>query len=263
MAWFPISGLIPQATANGNQANGMVLKFYWPGTLTPLAMATTKTGLTQTVEFLLDVAGYATLTGTRVIPHAQQVYKVVLYLNQADADANNTGSAVYMADNVDVGRFATADNANQPITEPRYFTGGANVFETSASSQVSASSFIVNVAGVTQRPIDDYTVDTNGDIVLVGVWADDQAVDITFWQPTLIVPGIGVGMVTAGYDSDGITTDFAIPASGSILAADMINTFSGVVQESGTDFTIVGGTHVRTVGTLPAGIRIVIRTTRI
>ena len=38
----------------------------------------------------------------RVIPHTQVAYKEVLYLNQADADANDTGSAVYVIDNVDV-----------------------------------------------------------------------------------------------------------------------------------------------------------------
>lgn len=101
MAWLPIGGIVPQATENGNQANGMVLKFYEPGTLAPLAMATDNTGATQTVEFILDTQGYTTLSTVRLIPHAEQIYKVALYLDQTDADANDTGSAVFVVDNVD------------------------------------------------------------------------------------------------------------------------------------------------------------------
>lgn len=109
MAFVPISGIVPQATENGNQANGMVLKFYEPGTLTPLAVGIDGTGVTQTTEFLLSIEGYTTLSGNEEIPHVDQIYKIILYLNQADADANNTGSAVYSVDNIDVGDFtATA-----------------------------------------------------------------------------------------------------------------------------------------------------------
>lgn len=106
MAFVPISGIVPQATENGNQANGMVLKFYEPGTLTPLAVGIDSTGVTQTTEFLLSIEGYTTLSGNEEIPHVDQIYKIVLYLNQADADADDTGSAVYVIDDVDVGDFA-------------------------------------------------------------------------------------------------------------------------------------------------------------
>jgi len=106
MAWLPISGLVPQATANGNQANGMVLKFYEPGTITPLAVATDNTGGTTTTEFILNTQGYTTLSSVEVIPHVNQIYKAVLYLDQTDADANDTGSAVQKVDNVNVGNFS-------------------------------------------------------------------------------------------------------------------------------------------------------------
>jgi len=107
MAFVPISGIVPQATENGNQANGMVLKFYETGTLTPLAVGVDSTGVTQTTEFVLDIEGYTTLSTVRVIPHVDQIYKEVLYLNQADADANDTGSAVYVIDDLNVGDFGS------------------------------------------------------------------------------------------------------------------------------------------------------------
>jgi len=108
MTWRPISGIVPQATANGNQSNGYVWKFYEVGTTTPLTVATSATGATTTTEFVLDSAGYSTLSGNRVIPHVDSAYKVVLYLNQADADANDTGSAVYVIDNIEVSDLEVA-----------------------------------------------------------------------------------------------------------------------------------------------------------
>ena len=110
MAWLPISGLVPQATENGNQANGMVLKFYEPGTVTPLAMATDNTGGTTTTEFVLDTAGYTTLSSAKVIPHANRIYKVALYLNQVDANANDVGSAVFVIDDINIGGFSQSLN---------------------------------------------------------------------------------------------------------------------------------------------------------
>ena len=102
MAFIPISGIVPQATENGNQANGMVLKFYEPGTLTPLAVGIDSTGVTQTTEFVLNIEGYTTLSGSEEIPHVDQIYKIALYLNQSDADSNDTGSAVYVIDDINV-----------------------------------------------------------------------------------------------------------------------------------------------------------------
>lgn len=101
--WIPILGIVPQATESGNQANGMVLKFYEIGTVTPLAVATDSTGGTTTTEFVLNTAGYTTLSDVIVIPHVSTEYKEVLYLNQADATANDTGSAVYVIDNISLG----------------------------------------------------------------------------------------------------------------------------------------------------------------
>jgi len=101
--WIPISGIVPQATANGNQANGMVLKFYEVGTLTPLAVSTNSTGSPTTTDFLLNTQGFTTLSTIIVIPHVSSDYKEVLYLDQADADADDTASAVYEIDNISLG----------------------------------------------------------------------------------------------------------------------------------------------------------------
>jgi hypothetical protein len=117
MTWLPISGTLPQFTTDGEQANGYVLKFYAVGTTTPLTVAAAITGTPTTTSFVLDTEGYTTLSAVRVIPHVQSAYKLIMYLNQADADANNTGSAVWTVDNIllasTTGSVTTADNVTQ------------------------------------------------------------------------------------------------------------------------------------------------------
>jgi len=103
MAWEPIAGTLPQFTESGNQAAAYVLKFYEVGTTTPLTVSSTSSGTPTTTDFLLDSEGYLTLSSTRVIPHVQTPYKLIMYLNQTDADANNTGSAVWTIDNITLG----------------------------------------------------------------------------------------------------------------------------------------------------------------
>jgi hypothetical protein len=120
--WIPISGVVPQSTKDGNQANGMVRKFYEVGTVTPLAVSTNGTGSPTTTEFLLDTQGYTTLSSIIVIPHVSSEYKEVLYLNQVDADADDTGSAVYEIDNISLGNvfrpfFSDFDNLAAAIAD--------------------------------------------------------------------------------------------------------------------------------------------------
>lgn len=117
MTWIPISGTPPQFTTSGEQAQGYVLKFYEIGTTTPLTVSSSPTGTPTTTDFLLDAQGYTTLSSTRVIPHVQTGYKIILYLNQTDADANDTGSAVWTIDNVTVGGLADNVAAVSNVTE--------------------------------------------------------------------------------------------------------------------------------------------------
>jgi hypothetical protein len=100
MTWLPISGTPPQFTTSGEQAEGYVLKFYEVGTTTPLAVSTNSTGTPTTTDFVLDTQGYTTLSAAKVIPYVSTPYKVIMYLNQTDADANDTGSAVFTIDNI-------------------------------------------------------------------------------------------------------------------------------------------------------------------
>ena len=107
MAWSKIDGTVTQIMEANVAANGYVVKFYDAGTTTPQAVATDDTGGTTATNFLINSEGYITHSGSEIIPHTQSDYKIVLYLNQADADADDTGSAVYIIDNVQGAANAT------------------------------------------------------------------------------------------------------------------------------------------------------------
>lgn len=125
MAWTPISGTVPQyQTSTGALASGYYLKFYQSGTTTAFNMATDSAGGTTIDKSQLDSSGYPTTDGsTRFIPHVNQKYKIVLYKNATDADANTTGNADWVIDALE----QTADIAN---TEKIFATVAAMVADT-------------------------------------------------------------------------------------------------------------------------------------
>jgi hypothetical protein len=95
MSWSPISGTIPQyQKSDGTLASDYYIKFYQSGTTTSFSMATSSTGGTTLDKCQLDSSGYPTTDGTtRFIPHVDQKYKIILYKNSTDADANTTANA--------------------------------------------------------------------------------------------------------------------------------------------------------------------------
>lgn len=152
MAWIPISGTVPQFTVSGEQALGYVLKFYDIGTVTPMTVSSSASGTPTTTEFVLDAQGYTTLSTVRVIPHVESGYKVVLYLNQADADANATGSAVFVEDNITIsgttGGFISVDNVTQLAAVNTTFFKTALVKGTSAVDDGGQATFYFDANSV-------------------------------------------------------------------------------------------------------------------
>ena len=100
MTWSPISNTVPQYQASdGSLASGYYLKFYNDGTTTPINMATDSTGGTTLAKCQLNASGYPINGSSAVfIPHIDQTYKLVLYTNSADADADTTANAVWIVD---------------------------------------------------------------------------------------------------------------------------------------------------------------------
>ena len=102
MTWTPISGTLPQyQKSDGTLASGYYLKFYQAGTTTAFSMATDSTGGTTLAKCQINASGYP-INGSSdpFIPHVNQDYKIVLYKNSTDADADTTGNADWVIDNI-------------------------------------------------------------------------------------------------------------------------------------------------------------------
>ena len=98
MAFTPISNTVPQYEENGVAASGYFIKFYESGTTTPTAMATDSTGTTLLDKCELNTEGYPINGSSAVfIPHIDKKYKIALFRNAADADANDLASAAWPA----------------------------------------------------------------------------------------------------------------------------------------------------------------------
>jgi hypothetical protein len=97
--WQPIAKTTPQyIDASGNPYSGAVLKSYLAGTTTNTNFATDSTGGTLVTSIALNSQGFPEVSGNTVIPHINVDYKISLYQNQADADANS--SAIWSIDNL-------------------------------------------------------------------------------------------------------------------------------------------------------------------
>ena len=99
MTWLPIANTNPQyMDEDGNPYVGAVLKAYTAGTATNILMATDNTGGTTASSMALNSQGYIEVSGTQVIPHVEESYKLSLYPTQAAADADS--SAIWTIDNL-------------------------------------------------------------------------------------------------------------------------------------------------------------------
>ena len=101
MAWTGISNTVPQYEENGIAASGFYIKFYASGTVTPIPMAIDSTGSPTLAKCLLSTEGYPLNGSSAVfIPHIDQTYKIILYRNAADADADTTANAAWIVDSL-------------------------------------------------------------------------------------------------------------------------------------------------------------------
>ena len=122
MSYQPVSGIVPQYSTDDNElANGYYLKFYQANTTTPLSMATDSAGATLLVKCKLSSAGFPISNpldnSTVFIPHVNANYRLVIYPTEADANANNTASALVNIPDVEplVGNTVTTSTGTQTV----------------------------------------------------------------------------------------------------------------------------------------------------
>jgi len=135
--------MVPQyLDGNGDPASGYVLKAYQVGTTTNIDFATTREGTTTASSIALNSQGFPEVSGSVVIPHLDQDYKLALYPSQTAADSD-TG-AVWTVDDIDLiqttDTSTAADYNVWPLTDygGAYFDG-SNDYLTRGSGLTGAS----------------------------------------------------------------------------------------------------------------------------
>jgi len=132
MSYSPIAGApIQYQKSDGTLASGYYLKFYEAGTTTPLSMGIDSTPTSTLAKCQINSSGYP-INGSSAafIPHLNADYKIVLYKNSTDADADTTGNAEWVVDNV-----------------PLYETGGSDVWASFSATPTQTSAITFTLAG--------------------------------------------------------------------------------------------------------------------
>ena len=203
MSYNPISGTVPQySTANNELASGYYLKFYSESTTTPLSMATGANGSTLLAKCKLNPSGSPISNPadntTVFIPHMNANYRIVLYKNEADADANTTGNAEWNIDGVLYGGVVI------PAADAATLTTRATTLE--ALDDYDRSPLFVSGTDFTAgAPPHSITVPAG--------WTPSNA-DVRFWKMS------SSGAIAAAVISASTTTDFTVNES--LLSTDTI-----------------------------------------
>lgn len=104
MAFSPIALTIP----NYRDFKNYWIKAYVPSTTTPKVMASDKTGSPTVAKFELNTEGFPKTSGGALItPYIDGLYDLWLFPTEAEADANDTSSALRLAINVAADAAAT------------------------------------------------------------------------------------------------------------------------------------------------------------
>lgn len=110
MTWYPISNApIQYMDGNGDPYDDAVIKFYAAGTSTALTISADTSGTTTAAYATLDSSGYTNIDGSKAIIHVEQSYKMVLYPDQCNADADL--GAIWSLDNINPAISGTFTNA--------------------------------------------------------------------------------------------------------------------------------------------------------
>lgn len=138
MSWEPIANVVPQEFISGVPASGYYYKFYQSGTTTPTSMATDSTGATTLDKCQLNSDGRPINgSGAVFIPHIDRSYKLALYANSTDADANTFANAVYVLDALTVPGSGLGTSSSAKYTETIAATSDGQSLFTLASSTYS------------------------------------------------------------------------------------------------------------------------------
>ena len=159
MAYFAIAFIAPNYRDYKNQW----LKAYEPGTTTPKAMALDSAAAVTVVKLQLNADGFLKSAGDAlVIPYIDGAYDLWLFPTSAEADANDTSSAIRVADDINSTNLSLINDLSQAYT-----------FKTVALMQASTIVFPVGKKVFWQGYYTESDGGSNWGIVTAGAHTDD------------------------------------------------------------------------------------------
>ena len=115
MAYFAIAFIAPNYRDYSNQW----LKAYEPGTTTPKSMALDSAAAVTVAKLQLNADGFLKSAGDAlVIPYIEGAYDLWLFPTSAEADANDTSSAVRVADDINSTNLSLINDPSQAYEFP-------------------------------------------------------------------------------------------------------------------------------------------------
>lgn len=231
MTWFPISNYPLQfMDSNGDPYDSAVVKFYADGTTTPLTISADVSGTTTAAYATLDSGGYLNIDGAKAIVHVEEPYKMVLYPDQCNADADL--GADWSVDVIDPGVASSFTNVT--VTEyldiNGHITIGAGTDPGTSGDNVLV---IENGTAPTTGPANTtqlYSLDLTAGNTMLGMYCEGT---------TLNGGATSVGTIALSYNG---TTQYLLTSQ----TAGAGQTFDGVtfIDRKDTVYTITDGASV-------------------
>lgn len=163
MGYEPISGQIIQyQKEDGGFASNFYLKFYKAGTNTPLLVTQNKTATDQfglpfrTERFRLNTSGIPVNgSGSAVIPHVDQPYKMALFRTAEDADDNATGRAVFVVDGIAPGLVGFSENDSLVSSEDVSYIADGSATERTVAERLRDMPSVMDYGATGNGSTDD------------------------------------------------------------------------------------------------------------
>ena len=229
----PISLSLPQyVDANGTPYNGAVLKAYAAGTTTNILMYTDVGAGTSFTDIALNASGYPQYSGSMVIPHVSENYKLALYATQTAA--NNNTPAIWAVDGLIPltisGTFVTNDavsNASTNVLSVTHTTTGTpvNGIGVGQSFSTETSNGNTELGMVLETVVTDVTAGSEDFDFVVKLMAGGSAAAEKFRvKSTGLIDINGAvqidGTLTVGVDDTGYDVKFFGATSGNYMLWD-------------------------------------------
>lgn len=210
MSYSPIAKIAPQY----ENYTGWWLKCFEQGTTSPIPMSLDAAGSTTVAKLQIDNSGFLNTTGgARVIPYLDEPYDAWLIPTEAEADADDVGNGVIVADNI------SSSDPNVSQNKIDIATNASGITTNAAGIATNAANIATNTADIAAIPFSGSYLSspitmTSGGLVTLAHGLGEE--------PKIIHPYIECVVASAGWS---VGDKVAVSFNSSTAAAARMNSF--------------------------------------